>query len=140
MHSDTVSCAGIAAPASSRELTNGPPDSAAQPLDAPPHDVGSTAQNGPVVAQNASQPTNGALYKTWQDPLAKTPVFQQLEELFESRIAYIDGAMGTMIQRYKLQVRGCLWPASPGFCGIIGAFVAWVCSAMGTSKHHTSGS
>lgn len=32
-----------------------------------------------------------------------TEVFKQLVELFESRIAYIDGAMGTSIQEYKLQ-------------------------------------
>ncbi len=43
-------------------------------------------------------------YKPWVDPLAKSVAFEQLEKLFEERIAYIDGAMGTMIQRYKLQV------------------------------------
>lgn len=44
-------------------------------------------------------------YKPWVDQLAKSPAFEQLEKLFEERIAYIDGAMGTMIQRYKLDVR-----------------------------------
>ena len=37
----------------------------------------------------------------WEDPLPKSEAFAQLEELFESRIAYIDGAMGTSIQKYK---------------------------------------
>jgi 5-methyltetrahydrofolate--homocysteine methyltransferase len=43
-------------------------------------------------------------YKTWVDPLKKSAAFEPLEKLFQERIAYIDGAMGTMIQRYKLQV------------------------------------
>ncbi len=42
-------------------------------------------------------------YKPYKEPLKKSPVFGQLETLFKTRIAYIDGAMGTMIQRYKLQ-------------------------------------
>ena len=42
-------------------------------------------------------------YAPYTEALAKSPVFDQLEELFQKRIAYIDGAMGTMIQRYKLQ-------------------------------------
>ena len=53
-----------------------------------------------------SSVVDGAMYKPWQEPLAKSPAFEQLDKLFEERIAYIDGAMGTMIQRYKLQVRG----------------------------------
>ena len=42
-------------------------------------------------------------YKTWVDPLPKSEAFAQLEELMSQRILFIDGAMGTMIQRYKLQ-------------------------------------
>ena len=42
-------------------------------------------------------------YKLWQDPLPKSPVFGELEALMKERIIFIDGAMGTMIQRYKLQ-------------------------------------
>ncbi|KAI3432427.1 hypothetical protein D9Q98_003981 [Chlorella vulgaris] len=42
-------------------------------------------------------------YKQWQDPLAKSEAFAQLEELMQERIIFIDGAMGTMIQRYRLQ-------------------------------------
>ena len=37
------------------------------------------------------------------DPLRKTECFAQLEELFQTRIAFIDGAMGTSIQKYKLE-------------------------------------
>ena len=31
-----------------------------------------------------------------------SPKIQQLKELLEKRIVYLDGAMGTMIQTYKL--------------------------------------
>ncbi|MGQ3227202.1 MAG: hypothetical protein ACT6UU_25080, partial [Hydrogenophaga sp.] len=44
-------------------------------------------------------------YTAYQDALQQTPAFAQLDQLFKERIAFIDGAMGTMIQRYKLQVR-----------------------------------
>eukprot|EP00983_Pelagomonas_calceolata_P105998 1159185-Pelagomonas_calceolata.AAC.29 len=37
--------------------------------------------------------------------MAREQVLPLLEQLFKQRIAYIDGAMGTMIQRYKLEVR-----------------------------------
>ena len=40
-------------------------------------------------------------YRAWVDPLKRSAVFDQLEELFQSRIAFIDGAMGTSIQKYK---------------------------------------
>ncbi len=43
-------------------------------------------------------------YKPYVDKLLKSsPAFEQLDALFKKRIAFIDGAMGTMIQRYKLQ-------------------------------------
>jgi 5-methyltetrahydrofolate--homocysteine methyltransferase len=42
-------------------------------------------------------------YKTWKPAIKSTPVFDQLDKLFKERIAFIDGAMGTMIQKYKLQ-------------------------------------
>lgn len=41
------------------------------------------------------------VYKPWQDPLQKSPAFGQLELLMEERILYIDGAMGTSIQKHK---------------------------------------
>jgi 5-methyltetrahydrofolate--homocysteine methyltransferase len=37
------------------------------------------------------------------DPLECSPAFAQLESLMKQRIIFIDGAMGTMIQRFKLQ-------------------------------------
>ena len=42
-------------------------------------------------------------YKPWTDPLEKSAAFDQLEQLISSRIFYIDGAMGTSIQKYKLE-------------------------------------
>ena len=42
------------------------------------------------------------LYKPWVDSLAKSEAFEHLEKLMEKQILFIDGAMGTMIQRYKL--------------------------------------
>ena len=42
-------------------------------------------------------------YRAWRDPLAKSEAFGQLEALMKERIIFIDGAMGTMIQRYKLE-------------------------------------
>ena len=42
-------------------------------------------------------------YQPWRDPLAKSEAFGQLEAMMQERIIFIDGAMGTMIQRYKLQ-------------------------------------
>ncbi|KAL0047395.1 hypothetical protein WJX82_002234 [Trebouxia sp. C0006] len=41
-------------------------------------------------------------YKAWADPLQKSEAFGQLQELMEQRIIYIDGAMGTSIQKHKL--------------------------------------
>jgi 5-methyltetrahydrofolate--homocysteine methyltransferase len=43
------------------------------------------------------------VYKPWVDQLAKSEAFEQLEALMQERIIFIDGAMGTMIQRYKLE-------------------------------------
>ena len=42
-------------------------------------------------------------YKSWSDPMATSEAFGQLEALMQERIIFIDGAMGTMIQRYKLE-------------------------------------
>ena len=41
-------------------------------------------------------------YKACKESLKKTEAFDQLESIFSQRIAFIDGAMGTMIQRHKL--------------------------------------
>jgi 5-methyltetrahydrofolate--homocysteine methyltransferase len=46
------------------------------------------------------------------EPFERSQVERLLEELFEKRIAFIDGAMGTMIQKYKLteeDFRGALY-------------------------------
>ena len=43
------------------------------------------------------------VYKRKEDPLECSPVFDQLTKLMQERIIFIDGAMGTMIQRFKLQ-------------------------------------
>ncbi len=40
-------------------------------------------------------------YKAWADPLKKSEAFGQLQELMQQRIIYIDGAMGTSIQKHK---------------------------------------
>ena len=40
-------------------------------------------------------------YKAWEDPLKKSEAFQHLQELMDERIVYIDGAMGTSIQKHK---------------------------------------
>ena len=42
-------------------------------------------------------------YKTWVDPIKKSAAFDELEALMKERIIFIDGAMGTQIQKYKLQ-------------------------------------
>ncbi|GMH43322.1 hypothetical protein BSKO_11244 [Bryopsis sp. KO-2023] len=42
-------------------------------------------------------------YKPYVDPLRRTDAFDKLEAIFSKRIAYIDGAMGTAIQQYKLK-------------------------------------
>jgi 5-methyltetrahydrofolate--homocysteine methyltransferase len=52
---------------------------------APPTDL-------PPVPQYTPQP----------DPLQRSAAFDSLESLMKQRIIFIDGAMGTMIQRYKL--------------------------------------
>ena len=40
-------------------------------------------------------------YKAWVDPLKKSGAFAQLQALMDERIIYIDGAMGTSIQKHK---------------------------------------
>lgn len=42
-------------------------------------------------------------YATYVDPIEKTVAFEQLDKMFEERICFIDGAMGTSIQAYKLE-------------------------------------
>ncbi|GLI63553.1 hypothetical protein VaNZ11_006404 [Volvox africanus] len=42
-------------------------------------------------------------YKLCVEQLKASPVFKQLDKLFRERILFIDGAMGTQVQKYKLQ-------------------------------------
>ena len=42
-------------------------------------------------------------YRAFQDPLKKSEAFAQLETLMRERIIFIDGAMGTQIQKWKLE-------------------------------------
>jgi len=58
-----------------------------------------------VAADDALRPGTAAVpeYKLWTDPLQKSDAFAELDALFQSRIAFIDGAMGTSIQRYNLE-------------------------------------
>ena len=61
-----------------------------------------TAPDVDPLAPDADLPPVPA-YRAWQDPLTKSEAFGQLEALMKERIIFIDGAMGTMIQRYKLE-------------------------------------
>ena len=62
--------------------------------------VGDSGKGLPAALEAETVTAPG--YKTWADPLKKSEAFAHLEELMQERILYIDGAMGTMIQRYKL--------------------------------------
>ena len=42
-------------------------------------------------------------YAAWVDPIEKSAAFASLDAMFEKRICFIDGAMGTSIQAYKLE-------------------------------------
>ena len=42
-------------------------------------------------------------YKPFVDPIEKSEAFAQLDALLKERICFIDGAMGTSIQEYKLE-------------------------------------
>ena len=81
---------------------------AVRKLNAQPAGVAFTPKQNPIpagvdpVAPDADLPPV-PVYKEWKDPLAKSEAFGQLEALMQERIIFIDGAMGTMIQRYKLQ-------------------------------------
>ncbi|GLC76670.1 hypothetical protein PLESTF_001815300 [Pleodorina starrii] len=42
-------------------------------------------------------------YQSWKDDRKASPVFAQLDKLMRERVIFIDGAMGTQVQKYKLQ-------------------------------------
>ena len=43
------------------------------------------------------------IYKEWVDPCEKSEAFALLDAMFKERICFIDGAMGTRIQTFKLE-------------------------------------
>ena len=55
----------------------------------------------PAVAEDAPVQVQPAPADKWQDPLKKTAAFAQLQKLMQERIIYIDGAMGTSIQKHR---------------------------------------
>ena len=67
----------------------------------------------PTVAQPPPPAPPAAAAKAVQVPLKREEVAHALEALLKERIIYIDGAMGTEIQKYKLQVMWHRWRSSP---------------------------
>ena len=56
-------------------------------------------------------------YKRWEDPVEKSAACGELEAVMNERIIFIDGAMGTQIQKYRLQeadFRGERWGGRSG--------------------------
>ena len=53
------------------------------------------------IAEEAEAHDADATTSQWQDPLKKSAAFAQLTKLMEERIIYIDGAMGTSIQKHR---------------------------------------
>lgn len=72
---------------------------------APPQLAAATPPAQPPATVSTTLAEAPAAPKQQYVPMAREEVLPQLERLFTERIAYIDGAMGTMIQRYKLEVR-----------------------------------
>ena len=76
------------------------------------------ASFGVTVEAEPQQLAEG--YKPWRDPVKKSAAFGELESLMRERIIFIDGAMGTQIQKYKLQeadFRGERWVAAGALAG-----------------------
>eukprot|EP00976_Prorocentrum_cordatum_P072372 1180687-Prorocentrum_minimum.AAC.2 len=64
-----------------------------------------------VVKKKASK--KETIYRMWVDPIQKSATFDILDKIMKQRIVVIDGAMGTMVQRRKLQepdFRGTVFP------------------------------
>ncbi|GAB4815077.1 hypothetical protein N2152v2_002123 [Parachlorella kessleri] len=60
------------------------------------------ASKEPEAASTVAGVAEGG-YKSWADPVKKSAAFGELEALMKERIIFIDGAMGTQIQKYRLQ-------------------------------------
>eukprot|EP00242_Pyramimonas_sp_CCMP2087_P001510 CAMPEP_0198228692 /NCGR_PEP_ID=MMETSP1445-20131203/113722_1 /TAXON_ID=36898 /ORGANISM="Pyramimonas sp., Strain CCMP2087" /LENGTH=1121 /DNA_ID=CAMNT_0043909109 /DNA_START=194 /DNA_END=3557 /DNA_ORIENTATION=- len=57
-----------------------------------------------VVKKKVVNPeTSETVYKMWIDPIKKSATFKILDKVMKQRIIIIDGAMGTMVQRRKLE-------------------------------------
>ena len=54
---------------------------------------------GEVIAE--AEGASDQPQSTWQDPLQKTAAFDHLQQLMDERIIFIDGAMGTSIQKHR---------------------------------------
>ncbi len=54
-----------------------------------------------LAVEESEQHVVTASSRKWQDPLKKSAAFGQLQSLMEERIIYIDGAMGTSIQKHR---------------------------------------
>jgi hypothetical protein len=69
-----------------------------------------------------AEPAAERAYKKWVDPVKKSAAFAELEALMKERIIFIDGAMGTQIQKYKLQeadFRGERWARGARLHGML---------------------
>ena len=64
------------------------------------HNKEKPKQNDPLAPESDLPPV--PTYKPYQGRLRRSEAFEQLESLMTERIIFIDGAMGTQLQRYKL--------------------------------------
>lgn len=83
-----------AAERSATEQTGSP-----EPQHQPQAEAGRQPQDECAAGSQPSAPQAAAEQdvhglKVWKDPMARTEAFQQLEELMQQRIAFIDGAPG----------------------------------------------
>lgn len=97
-------------------MTPSNPEAAASEVSATPGFGSSTADARPIGSVHSESQTAGEAQAqneparqlkaqaltAWSDPLKRSAAFQQLDEVMQQRIIFIDGAMGTAIQRYKL--------------------------------------
>ena len=97
--------AGDAAGDAPERLTPVQDEAAAQaPERGPGSDPASEHQRTAEQTQAPEVSTSGRPhFKAWRDPIRRSEAFQQLEELMQQRMVFIDGAMGTAIQAYGLQ-------------------------------------
>ena len=87
------------------------PPTAVRKLNAEPPGPKITPRANPIPAGTdplapEANPPPVPTYQRAKESLKKSAAFAPLEALLKERIIYIDGAMGTEIQKYKLQVGG----------------------------------